>query len=188
MTHEALNHLLRAAGDLTGRRQFVLVGSAAIFAWHETIPAAMALSREADLYAFGVSEDEADRIADELEEIGQLSTFDETHGCYVDGVGPRTAVLPVDWHARAKTYAPAAANGVKAIVPQPEDLALSKLCAGREKDVDWVAVAFGAGLIDLEVVASRVHLLPDLASAQRGHIRELIEIVRRKASRVHREP
>lgn len=47
MTRRELDHVLRAAGDLVGHKRFVLVGSAAIFAWQEAVPEVMTLSREA---------------------------------------------------------------------------------------------------------------------------------------------
>ena len=181
MTRQELDHVLRAAGDLTGHKRFVLVGSTAIFAWHESVPEIMALSREADLYASDVSDEEADRISDELENIGQLSTFDETHGYYADGVSPYTAVLPVDWKERSKLYVSPGGNGVVAIVPHPEDIALSKLCAGRDKDLDWVGAAHASGLIELATVAARAEKLPDRTPEERQRVRVLIEVVRRRA-------
>ena len=182
MTREQLDHVLRAAGDLTGHKMFVLVGSTAIFAWYEDerVPTNMARSREADLFASGVSDEEAERISDLLENIGQLSEFDDLHGYYIDGVGPRTAVLPVDWKVRSKLYESRGANGVVALVPHPEDIALSKLCAGREKDVDWVGAAHSSDLIDLDSLARRVDKLPERTPEERERVRELIEVARRR--------
>lgn len=188
MTRQELDHVLRAAGDLTGHRRFVLVGSTAIFAWHESVPAIMALSREADLYAFDVPDEEAERISEELENIGQLSTFDETHGYYVDGVGPHTAVLPDDWRRRSKIYASPAASGVVAIVPHPEDIALSKLCAGREKDVDWVGAAHASGLIDLDAVGARVDRLPQRTPEERQRILDLVVVAQTATRAALAEP
>lgn len=177
MTREDLDHLLRAAGDLTGHKRFVLIGSNAIFAWYKDVPPPMMVSREADIFASDVSDEEAERIADLLENIGHLSTFDDTHGYYVDGVGPQTAVLPSDWRVRSKTYHSPATNGVVAIAPHPEDLAAAKLYAGREKDLEWVRAAYSAGFIDLERVAHRIAGLPD--DAQRGRAVTLLDVMRR---------
>ena len=156
----------------------MLVGSAAIFAWLELVPESMAMSREADLYAADVSEAEAELIADQLENIGHHSDFDETYGYYADGVGPETAVLPNDWRDRSKVYETPATKGVQGIVPHPEDIALSKLCAGREKDLDWVSAAYGAQLIDLDTMVARLEKLPGRSNAERRHIHSLIEIAR----------
>jgi hypothetical protein len=179
MNRQQLDHLLRAAGGVTDHRRFVLVGSAAIFAWRELAPENMAMSREADLYAADVSEADAELIADKLENIGQHSIFDETHGYYADGVGPETAVLPRDWRDRSKIYESPATEGVQGIVPHPEDIALSKLCAGREKDLDWVSAAHRARLIDLDAMIARLDKLPGRSDMERRHILSLIEIARR---------
>jgi len=180
MSREELDHILRAAGDVTGHKRFVLVGSNAIFAWYKSVPAIMARSREADLYASDVSDEEAERISDELENIGQLSQFDETHGYYVDGVGPHTAVLPIDWKARCKLYVSEATLGVVALVPHPDDIALSKLCAGRDKDLEWVEAAYASDLINLGTIATRVEKLPGRTPEQNARIVDLIDAVRRR--------
>jgi len=161
MNLERVEHILRAAGDATGQRSFVLIGSAAIFAWRTFVPEELATSREADLYALTPDLVEAERIADALDAIlGQQSLFDETHGYYCDGVGPETAILPYDWQDRAKLYTSANTNGVTALVPEPNDLALSKLCAGREKDMSWLVEAARAFLIDLDAMRDRFERLP----------------------------
>jgi hypothetical protein len=178
MDRPDLDHLLRAAGDATGQKTFVLVGSAAIFAWRQVVPMQMMMSREADLFAFDVSDEVAERIADELDgDLGQQSQFDDTHGYYVDGVEPKTVVLPEDWRDRSKPYSSSATGGVVAIVPHPDDIALSKLCAGREKDLDWVAAARREGIVSLRNMAARIDKLPGRTDDQREHIRKLIEIV-----------
>jgi len=183
MRPDNLDHLLRAAGDLTGHKRFVLVGSSAIFAWRQAVPEAMAMSREADLFAADVGDEEVERLSDVLENIGHLSAFDDTHGYYVDGVGPRTAVLPLDWRVRSKVYSSPATNGVSAVVPHPEDIALSKLCAGREKDLEWVSAAHDAGFIDLDRMAVRVPELPGSTAASSAHLLQLIDQIRRRRSR-----
>jgi hypothetical protein len=145
-----VEHILRAAGDATGHKTFVVIGSAAIFLWKEKVPEAMAMSREADLFAAGVEVEEVDRISDELDALlGHASSFDDTYGYYCDGVGKETAILPSDWRSRAKTYSSPATGGVTALVPHPNDLALAKLCAGREKDMEWLSWAKADGVIQI---------------------------------------
>jgi len=178
-----LDHLLRAAGDVTGHARFVLVGSNAILAWSQAVPEAMAISREADLFASDVSVEEAERLSDLLENIGQLSEFDETHGYYADGVSPDTAVLPLDWRTRSKVYSSPSTNGVVAVVPHPDDIALSKLCRGEEKDLDWVDAAHAAGLIDLDQMVARAGGLPQRTSTDRDRLFRLIEGVRHRGVR-----
>ena len=161
MDREKVEHILRAAGHATGHKAFVVIGSAAIFLWRDDVPEAMAMSREADIFADGVAAEIVDSISDDLDAIlGQASSFDATFGYYCDGVGEETAILPRDWRSRAKTYASPATDGVVAIVPDPNDLALAKLCAGREKDMDWLAWAVSDGLFQVETVRARFEQLP----------------------------
>ncbi len=139
MGRDKVDHILRAAGALTHRNRFVLIGAAAIFAWREIVPPELSLTRDVDLFALDVPDDEADSIADELDgSLGQASQFDDTFGYYCDGVGPETAILPTDWRDRAKEYASPNTGGVTAVVPHPDDIGLAKLCAGRPKDIDWL--------------------------------------------------
>jgi len=161
MNLRTVEHILRAAGDATKQRDFVLIGSAAIFVWRTTVPRTMSMSREADIYADVADPDEAERIADELDAIlGQASRFDETHGYYCDGVGPETAIFPGGWRERAMLFTSANTNGVTALVPQPEDIAAAKLCAGRDKDMAWLVAATESRIIDLDIVEDRLDLIP----------------------------
>lgn len=161
MTLTKVEHILRAAGNATDQKAFVLIGSAAIFVWAQIVPEAMAMSREADLFANVPDAAEADRIGDELDAIlGHASPFDDAYGYYCDGVGLTTAVLPCDWRDRAKVYPSPNTGGVTALVPEPNDLVLSKLCAGRDKDLDWLAAAAEASLIDVVEMRARLPALP----------------------------
>lgn len=161
MGRDKVDHVLRAAGALTHRNRFVLIGAAAIFAWREIVPPELSLTRDVDLFALDVPDDEADSIADELDgSLGQASQFDDTYGYYCDGVGPETAILPTDWRDRAKEYASPNTGGVTALVPHPDDIGLAKLCAGRPKDIDWLAAAARNALVDLDRIEARFGLLP----------------------------
>lgn len=157
-----VDHILRAAGVITGRKKFVLIGSAAIAAWRSDIPARMAISRDVDLFVYDAPD--ADEIADVLDgAIGQASQFDAEFGYYCDGVGRETAVLPVDWETRAKLYTSPAAGGVEALAPDPNDIALSKVVAWRTKDIEWLRAAAVHGVIDLAAMRSRLIQMPERA-------------------------
>jgi hypothetical protein len=162
MEVNAVDHILRAAGNVTGRTRFVLVGSAAIFAWRALVPPEMSMTREADLFAYDVDPETAESISDTIDgALGQSSQFDDTYGYYCDGVGPDTAILPIDWEIRAKQYSSMNTGGVVAIVPHPNDIALAKLCAGREKDMAWLKVAARHEIVDLAEMRERLAQLPE---------------------------
>lgn len=86
------------------------------------------MSRDVDLFAYDAPD--AEDVADKLDgAMGQASPFDDEYGYYCDGVGEETAILPEDWLERSKVYSSAASGGVEAIVPEPNDIALSKAVA-----------------------------------------------------------
>lgn len=96
MRRDKLDHLLRAAGAVTGHRRFVLVGSAVVLVRCKNIPGDMLLTSEADLYVPDVPD--ADELSDAIEDnIGQGSSFHQRYGYYCDGVSAGTAVMPIDW-------------------------------------------------------------------------------------------
>ncbi|HQR87677.1 MAG TPA: hypothetical protein PLH31_00025 [Caulobacter sp.] len=45
-------------------------------------------------------------------------------------------------------------------MPEPHDLALSKLSAGREKDMDWLVAAIEASIIDVDQMRARLSVMP----------------------------
>jgi hypothetical protein len=79
--------------------------------------------------------------------------------------------LPSDWESRAREYTSPQTNGVVAIVPEPNDVALSKLCAWRPKDIEWLRAAAANMIIDLATMRARLPMMPeragDLASLER---------------------
>lgn len=162
MRREKVEHILRAAGVVTGRSEFVLIGSAAIVAWRTSLPEPMIVSRDIDLFAYDAPD--AELISEQLDgALGQASPFDSEFGYYCDGVGAETAILPSDWLTRAMRYNNSNTGGVTAIVPDPHDIALSKLCAGRPKDFAWLRAAIEHRIITPDIMRARLGALPDRA-------------------------
>lgn len=160
MKREKVEHILRAAGVATGLNQFVVVGTAAIVAWREVVPPELAMSRDVDLFAYDVPN--AEQVSDLLDGVlGQASNFDANFGYYCDGVGSESALMPDDWMTRSIRFSTPSTNGVVAIVPEPNDIAISKLHAWRPKDVDWLRAAVAAGILDIDVMRSRLSAVSD---------------------------
>jgi hypothetical protein len=149
--HE-LEHVLRAAGAITGVATWVIVGSQAILGARPDAPEELLVSQEVDLYA---PDDEA---ASDLVDgsIGEKSMFHETFGYYGHGVGPRTAVLPRRWQDRAVRIATPATAGVTGVCPHPTDLAISKIVAWREKDQDFVRALVQHGIVKITDLRARL--------------------------------
>ena len=96
MTREELEHLIRAAAEVTGEYEFVVVGSQPILGPIPNPPAELTMSMEADIYPMN-AEEKADEIDGAL---GEGSHFHETYGYYAQGVDSTTACLPNGWKER----------------------------------------------------------------------------------------
>ncbi len=162
MRRDKLDHLVRAASTLTGHRRFVLVGSAVILVRCNNIPGDMLLTPEVDLFVPDVPDSEA--VSDAIEaDIGQGSSFHQKYGYYCDGVSAGTAVMPTDWQQRAVPYESSGCPGVTVIVADPEDIALPKIVAWREKDKDWLKSGLRSGIFPLNLMTARLPRMPDTA-------------------------
>jgi hypothetical protein len=70
-----LEHIIRAAADVTGDQEIVVVGSQAILGQHPDAPRQLLLSPEADVYPLN----RRDRV-DEIDGVlGEGSMFHDTH-------------------------------------------------------------------------------------------------------------
>lgn len=156
MRHDQFEHVIRAAGTVLDVDEVIVIGSQAILASFVDLPLEATMSMEADILGPGGQAD-ADRIDGVL---GELSPFHESFGIYADGVGPDTAKLPDGWTGRLVDYANPNTNGVTARCLEPHDLLASKLYAGRDKDLAFCRAVIGAGLVDVDVLRSRVRTLP----------------------------
>jgi hypothetical protein len=162
-----LEHVLRAAGAISGIREWVIVGSQAILGARPDAPDEVLVSQEVDLFA---PDDEA--ASDLIDgSIGERSPFHDTFGYYAHGVGPKAAVLPRQWRTRAVTIRSDATDGVTGICPHPSDLAISKLAAWREKDQDFVRSLLRHGIVTPgEIEARTGELDPELAARIRSRL------------------
>ncbi|NCC93235.1 MAG: hypothetical protein EOM10_08125 [Opitutae bacterium] len=168
MKREHLEHVLRAAAALTNEREFVVLGSQSLLASVPDLPAPLNQSMELDLYPL-----RNPAAADLIDgSIGELSPFDETFGYYAHGVGPETAVLPRDWLSRAVVVENENTAGARGICLSPADLAISKLAAGREKDLRYVEAMVACRLVSKEAVLA---LLPELDDERQTLVRRRVE-------------
>lgn len=162
MKREELAHVLRASAAISNETSFVLVGSQAVLLLLEQPPPDLLVSTEIDLYP-ALHPEKADLIDGA---IGAQSTFHDTFGYHVDGVGPETASLPNDWMNRAiLTYF----GDITAICPDLHDLVVSKCAAGRDKDADFVRILLANGSVALTTLHERIALL-DPAKHNLQHI------------------
>lgn len=148
-----------------------MIGSQAILGSTPDAPAEFLRSLEVDLYPLR-DPDKADLI-DGC--IGELSPFHETFGYYVHGVGPETAVLPRGWESRLVRMENENTAGVVGLCLSPLDLAVSKLCAGREKDVEFVRGMLRHRLVSEAEIRG---ILPELDSTQARRVTDGLRLCR----------
>jgi len=171
MKRDDLEHVLRAAGAITGVSTWVIVGSQAILGAVPNAPTELLVSQEVDLYA------PADEAASDLVDgsIGEKSPFHESFGYYAHGVGEETAILPTRWRERAVAIQTARTSGVIGICPEPTDLAVSKLVAWREKDQEYVRVLVERGIVSVDQILARLGEVDEETAIRiRTRIRSLV--------------
>ena len=96
MNRQQLEHIIRAAADVTGQPQLIIIGSQAILGQFPNAPEPLLISMEADIYA-----PDAPELSNAIDRaLGPDSLFDKTHGYHADGVDRTTASLPSGWSER----------------------------------------------------------------------------------------
>lgn len=168
MKRHELEHVIRAAGAITQTDRIVVLGSQAILATQPSAPQELLVSAEVDLYPENVSS-RSDLIDGS---IGEMSPFHQEFGYYAHGVGPETAVLARGWRERLVPLANENTAGVTALCLHPLDIAVSKLAAGRDKDIAYVRVCLEHGIVDRQ---SLLDTLNELPPAQASRIRSRLQ-------------
>lgn len=169
MTREDLEHIIRAAADVAGDREIVVVGSQAILGGHPDAPRALLVSDEADVYP----RNHPERALEVDGALGDGSPFYQTFGFYAHGVGPETAKAPAGWEERLVPVRvrarPSSDDEVVGWCLEAHDVVLAKCAAGREQDWSFATVAVDHGLVELDELRRRVDSLP-LDAEQRTRV------------------
>jgi hypothetical protein len=153
---EELEHIIRAAADVAGDNELVIIGSQAILGQFPDAPESMLVSREADIYPKNHPE-----RADEIDgSLGDGSYFDSSFGYYAHAVGPETAKAPTGWADRLVPVQSENTGNAIGWCLEAHDLVLSKCAAGRERDWDFAREALRHALVNLEDLQHRAADLP----------------------------
>lgn len=165
MKRAQLEHLIRAAADLTEDDEIVVIGSQAILAQFPEAPEELLASVEADL--FPRNRPERTDLIDGS--IGEGSPFHATFGYYAQGVDETTPVLPAGWRQRLVPIRNENTRGATGWCLDIHDLLVSKYVAGREKDLTFVRQAIRVGLVDEGRLLERAAEAP-LPQEKREHL------------------
>jgi hypothetical protein len=176
VTRAQLEHLLRAASTIAEDDEIIVLGSQSILGQFPDAPAELLVSNEADVYPRHHVE-RADLIDGS---IGELSPFHDTYGYYAQGVGPTTSILPRNWESRLVPVRNENTRGATGLCLEVHDLLVSKLVAGRDKDIAFARAAIAHGLADVATLEARL-AATTLDDDVRAAVRARIIVVTRAA-------
>ena len=152
MKRHELEHIIRAAAAITGAKEIVVVGSQAVLGQFPDAPTELLVSREADVFSFRSASD--GELIDGS--IGENTVFHDTFGYYAHGVAEETAYLPAGWKDRLVRVANENTGSGVGLCLEVHDLAVAKLIAGREKDMEFVRALFRHRMADSAKVRERL--------------------------------
>ncbi len=112
---------------------------------------ALLVSMEADVYPRNHPE-RSDLIDGS---IGEGSPFQREFGYYAHGVDGGTAVLPEGWEQRLILISGENTRNVRGWCLEIADLAVAKLVAGREKDLEYVRFLIEKGYVKIGTLFDR---------------------------------
>lgn len=173
MRLDQLAHVVGASANVTGEREFVVIGSQAILGTDPDAPATLLVSMEVDIYPRARPE-----RADEIDgALGDGSQFHRTFGYYAHAVGPETAKAPAGWEQRLVPLSvdprPGSDRSAVAYCLEAHDLVLAKCAAGRDRDWEFALGALRAGLVDGDELLERIDAMP-LDEERRGDVRAMV--------------
>lgn len=152
MKRSDLEHILRASAAITGADQLVVIGSQALLGQFPDAPKSLTKSFEVDIFTFRDAQDAA--LIDGS--IGELSPFHTTFGYFAHGVAEETATLPNGWKSRLIEVRSPMTAGATGLCLEVHDLAISKLVAGREKDIEFISELLEHALVTEPVLVDRL--------------------------------
>lgn len=156
MEREALEHLIRAAAEVTQEYEFIIIGSQSILGPIPNPPAELKLSMEADMYPANAPE-KADLIDGAL---GEGSRFHDKYKYYAQGVGPETPTLPEGWQGRLHRVQTPQTDLKVGLCLDVLDLFMAKAAANRDKDREFNMDLLRHGFVRLEQAIEVVPLMP----------------------------
>jgi hypothetical protein len=170
MNRNELEHIIRAAGEIAQVKKMIILGSQSILAQFPNLSERVSKLDQTDVTAKMQNREilirsvEADIMIPGAEEktelveavMGELSRFHDTFGYYAQGVDLTTSKLPEGWENRLVEICNEQTNGISGMCLEIHDVIISKLYAGRPKDVEFFKAAVNLGLLSEEILRERL--------------------------------
>jgi hypothetical protein len=159
MRRVQLQHIILEIGERFALTEVFVIGSSAILAVLADPPEGiLTATRDVDI----IPPNGDERMADQISfVIGEASPFDVEYGYHAQGVSFQTPTYaPNGWQARTVDLT---VGKIVAHCMEPHDVVLSKLGAGREKDLEFASAAAALGLVERSMLFSRLSLVPTTA-------------------------
>lgn len=175
MHRHQLEHAIRAACDIIQRDKVIIIGSQSILgSFHEDeLPEQATMSTEIDILPIDDDPQTVLELSDTLTAVaGEWSTFDDTHGFFLDGVDETTAKLPDGWRERlvvvSNENTQIAGTGYQStgLCLNKEDLCVAKLLAYRNKDQAFVGALLEHGVVDRITIIDRLQSVQETWPAE----------------------
>ena len=156
MSRIQLERIIRAASQISGDSEIIVVGSQAIHAQAKKLPLIAFRSSEADVHPRNYPE-----RADQIDAAtGELSQFHKTHTYYAHGVGRETATLPAGWEHRLIPISNANTGGATGLCINAHDLVLSKCTVGRPGEIEFNREIVRHGMVSKRMLVRLVPSMP----------------------------
>lgn len=172
MRRDDLRAILKRATEITGDRDFVVVGSQSIHGAFSRplLPDPATASLEADLMP--LHDDSGDKAVTLVGKAGEGSGFDHTYGVQIDAVDISTSALPTGWVDRLVPFlVDDSPNTTIGWCLEPHDLVVAKAIAGRAKDRSFINAVVKASLADpAECIRRMWYLDQGCATPTPGHL------------------
>jgi hypothetical protein len=163
--------LVKNVSHSIGRHPLTLLGSQSAHGQLRWLPTPVVRSVEVDIF---VPSDAG--FADQIEEqFGPGSPYHAEHGVYADPLGIGIVSLPPGWQDRLVEVRDDA-GAVAFLALELHDTAVSKMMAGRDKDLEFPTELLLGGILDLPRLLARALTMRDTHS--KGSLQPLLQRLR----------
>ncbi|MBC8184421.1 hypothetical protein H8E88_25275 [candidate division KSB1 bacterium] len=171
MNRNELEHIIRASGEIAEVKKVIVFGSQSILAQFPDVSKPISKFDNSNISILIQNREilirsiEADIMIPNSKEktelvegvMGELSLFHDTFGYYAQGVDLTTSKLPEGWEDRLVEICNENTNGISGMCLEIHDLMISKLYAGRKKDIEFFKAAVNSSLISMETLSKRLN-------------------------------